>query len=84
MKILVAFFLLNVSFLAAQDNVALNSLPVQPIVVNEISEPVLEDLIIISEETLLTKKKSFKTIIEDTLSGRKYLIFNIDKYTKLC
>ena len=35
-------------------------------------------------KSILVKKKSYKNIIENTLSGQKYLIFKVKGRTKTC
>lgn len=86
MKLLITLFLVSYS-LSAQEVELNNELQITPIVIENASINVLDDVNVSLEfrnETILAKKKSYKNIIENTLSGRKHLIFKRKRCIKTC
>lgn len=86
MKLLIAFFFVTFT-ISAQEVELKNELQVAPILIENSSINVLENVKFSFEfknETLLVKKKSYKNIIENILSGKNHLIFQIRRRTKIC
>ncbi len=85
MKLLIAIFLVSFSVSAQVDELE-NELQVAPIVIENNSINTLEDVILLikDDKTSITKKKSYKNIIEKTLSGEKFLIFKAKRVVKTC
>ncbi|MFD2823500.1 hypothetical protein ACFS5M_07460 [Lacinutrix iliipiscaria] len=87
MKLLIAIFL--VSFSATAQDIELNNeLQITPIVIENNTIELIEDanlnLFNKDSKSLLVRKKSYKNIIEKTLSGEKFLIFKAKRDIKIC
>jgi len=88
MKFLIAIFLVSFS-VSAQEIKLENDFHVDPIIsIDKNSNITLEDIsgtILISEDkSRIARKKSYKNIIEKTLSGEKFLIFKAKRDVKIC
>jgi len=86
MKLLTALFLITFT-ISAQDVELNHELQVTPIVIENTSIDALQDvnvILFIDDKTSIAKKKSYKNIIEKTLSGEKFLIFKAKREVKTC
>jgi len=88
MKFLIAICLVSFS-VSAQEIKLENDFHVDPIIsIEKNSNITLEDIsgtIFISEDkSRIARKKSYKNIIEKTLSGEKFLIFKAKRDVKIC
>jgi calcineurin-like phosphoesterase family protein len=87
MKFLIAIFLVSYS-VSAQEIEFENESQVAPIVIENNLIKTLKDVdvnfLVKDDKTSIARKKSYKNIIEKTLSGEKYLIFNVKREVKTC
>ncbi|MBQ0787512.1 MAG: hypothetical protein KBT69_08435 [Oceanihabitans sp.] len=88
MKLVTTLLLVTFSFFAAsaQDIELVNELHITPIRTENISVPALNEvqLEFKMDTNAIARKKSYKNIIENTLSGRKNLIFKRKRSLKIC
>lgn len=87
MKFLIAIFLVSFS-VSAQEIKLENNIQVPSFTIENNSNIILEDahdtLLVKEDKSLIARKKSYKNIIEKTLSGEKYLIFKAKRDVKIC
>lgn len=89
MKLVTALFLFSLSIFAAsaQELEMVNELDITPITIENISVLSINEVHLLefkSDKNTITRKKSYKYIIENTLSGRKNLIFKTKRGIKIC
>ena len=89
MKLVTTLLLVIFSFFAAsaQDIELVNELNSTPITIENITVPSINEVQLLefkAETNTITRKKSYKYIIENTLSGRKNLIFKTKRGIKTC
>ncbi|MDO6598037.1 hypothetical protein Q4512_14030 [Oceanihabitans sp. 2_MG-2023] len=88
MKLVSTLFLVTFSFFTtiAQESELVNELKVYTITTENISIKTIDtlELSFIVDQKSIARKKSYKYIIENTLSGRKHLIFKRKRSNKLC
>lgn len=89
MKLLTTLCLASFSFAFAQE--APIESYVKPVTIVQVSISTIEDtsnpesnFLFYDDKSFLAKKKSYKNIIENTLSGNKHLVFKIKRSTKVC
>jgi len=87
MKFLIAIFLVSFS-VSAQEIKLENDLKVPSITFENNSNITLEDvnvtILMKEDKSIIARKKSYKNIIEKTLSGEKFLIFKAKRDVKIC
>jgi hypothetical protein len=86
MKFLIAIFLVSFS-VSAQEIKLENDLQIPSITIENNSIITLEDVniaILMKDKSSIALKKSYKNIIEKTLSGEKFLIFKAKREVKIC
>lgn len=88
MKLVTSLFFFSLSFFAAsaQELQTVNELQITPITIEHISVPTMNasELFFTVDKKTIVRKKSYKYIIENTLSGRKNLIFKTKRSIKIC
>jgi hypothetical protein len=89
MKLVTTLLLVIFSFFAAsaQDIELVNELNSTPITIENITVPSINEVQLLefkADTNTITRKKSYKYIIENTLSGRKNLIFKTKRGIKTC
>ena len=88
MKLVTSLFLFSLSIFAAsaQELEIVNELHITPLTIESISVPSINEteLFFTVDKNTITRKKSYKYIIENTLSGRKNLIFKTKRSIKIC
>jgi len=89
MKLLTSLFLFSISIFAAsaQELEIVNELDITPITIENISVLSINEVQLLefkSDTNTIARKKSYKYIIENTLSGRKHLIFKTKRGIKTC
>ncbi|WP_055444946.1 hypothetical protein [Lacinutrix himadriensis] len=89
MKLVTTLLLVTFSFFAAsaQDIELVNELHSTPITIENISVSSINEVQLLEfkvDTNTITRKKSYKYIIENTLSGRKNLIFKTKRGIKTC
>ena len=88
MKLVTTLLLVFLSFFAAQaqEIEIVNELNITPITIENCSIHIVQEaeLLFIDDKNSIAKKKSYKYIIENTLSGRKNLIFKTKRSVKNC
>jgi len=87
MKFLIAIFLVSFS-VSAQEIKLENDLQIPSITIDNNSIITLEDvniaILMKEDKSSIALKKSYKNIIEKTLSGEKFLIFKAKREVKIC
>ena len=87
MKFLIAIFLVSFS-VSAQEIKLENDLQIPSITIENNSIITLEDvniaILMKEDKSSIALKKSYKNIIEKTLSGEKFLIFKAKREVKIC
>ena len=88
MKLVTTLFMVTLSTFctSAQEMEIVNELKETPIVVENFSVQIVNELELLftEDKNTIAKKKSYKYIIENTLSGRKNLIFKTKRSIKTC
>ena len=87
MKYLIAIFLISFS-VSAQEIKLENDMLVPSNSIENNSNMTIEDVNVIllmkEDKSSIARKKSYKNIIEKTLSGEKFLIFKAKRDVKIC
>lgn len=87
MKYLIAIFLISFS-VSAQEIKLENDMLVPSNSIENNSNMTIEDVNVIllmkEDKSSIARKKSYKNIIEKTLSGEKFLIFKAKREVKIC
>lgn len=87
MKFLIAIFLISFS-VSAQEIKLENDMLVPSNSIENNSNMTIEDVNVIllmkEDKSSIARKKSYKNIIEKTLSGEKFLIFKAKRDVKIC
>jgi hypothetical protein len=87
MKFLIAIFLISFS-VSAQEIKLENDMLVPSNSIENNSNMTIEDVNVIllmkEDKSSIARKKSYKNIIEKTLSGEKFLIFKAKREVKVC
>lgn len=87
MKFLIAIFLISFS-VSAQEIKLENDMLVPSNSIENNSNMTIEDVNVIllmkEDKSSIARKKSYKNIIEKTLSGEKFLIFKAKREVKIC
>jgi len=88
MKLVTSLLFFTFSFFAAsaQELQTVNELHITPLTIEHISVPAMNEteLFFTVDKHSIARKKSYKYIIENTLSGRKHLIFKTKRGIKIC
>jgi len=88
MKLLTTLCLASITFVSAQDiqienHVASVSTDIENVTTNTISNDIVLPFLY-DDKSFIAKKKSYKNIIENTLTGKKHLVFKMKRSTKIC
>ena len=88
MKLLTTLCLASFTFVSAQELQINKYIEPVPVIIKHITSNAISNDVVLpflyDDKSKFAKKKSYKNIIEKTLSGEKYLVFKIKRSIKIC